>query len=77
MSEDTRRRNGNGRLILEDDQLYTQTETAELLHITERQVKRLRQSDKLGCVRISGASVRHRGSQIRAFIDTATEEAAR
>lgn len=75
MSTDSRRHNANGRLVLEDDQLYTNAETAELLNITERQVIRLRQSKKLQCIRISGASVRHRGSQIRAFIDAATENA--
>lgn len=65
------------RLVLDDDKLYTNEQTAELLGITPRQVVRLRQSKLLGCVRISGASVRHRGSQIRAFIDAATEEASR
>ena len=75
MSTDSRRHNANGRLVLEDDQLYTVAETAELLSLTERQIKRLRIAKRLGCVRTSGASVRHRGSQIRAFIDAATENA--
>ncbi len=65
------------RLILEDDTLYSNDETAELLGISPRQVIRLRHSKRLGCVRISGASVRHRGSQIRAFIEASTEDAAR
>lgn len=65
------------RLVLDDDRFYSNDETAELLGITPRQVVRLRQSKLLACVRISGAAVRHRGSQIRAFIDAATEEAAR
>ncbi len=64
-------------LVLEDDQLYTNEQTAELLGITPRQVVRLRQSKRLACVRVSAACVRHRGSQIRAFIDAATEEATR
>lgn len=65
------------RLVLEDDKLYTREQTAELLAITPRQVARLTGAGRLNCVRISGACVRHRGSQIRAFIDAATEEASR
>ncbi len=65
------------KLVLEDDQLYTNEETAELLGISPRQVVRLRQSKRLACVRMSAACVRHRGSQIRAFLDAATAEAAR
>lgn len=65
------------RFVLQDDKNYTTEETAEILGISPRQVKRLRLAKKLACVRISGAAVRHRGSQIRAFIDAATEEAAR
>ena len=65
------------RLVLEDDKLYATEETAVFLAATPRQVVRLRQSGKLGCVRLSGAAVRHRGSQIRAFIEAATEEASR
>lgn len=71
------RRNASGDLVLEDEKLYTNEETAELLGISPRQAVRLRQSKKLGCVRVSAACVRHRGSQIRAFIDAATEEAQR
>lgn len=71
------RRNASGALVLDEDTNYTNAETAELLGISERQVIRLRQSKRLACVRISAASVRHRGSQIRAFIDAATEEATR
>lgn len=63
------------KLVLEDDKLYTTEETAGFLAASPRQVVRLRHSKKLGCVRLSGAAVRHRGSQIRAFIDAATEEA--
>ena len=65
------------RLVLEDDKLYTTEETAVFIAATPRQVVRLRQAKKLGCVRLSGAAVRHRGSQIRAFIDATTEEASR
>lgn len=64
-------------LVLRDDQLYSNEQTAELLGVTPRQVVRLRQSKHLGCVRISGASVRHSGAQIRAFIEAATEQAQR
>lgn len=55
-------------LVLEDDRLYTNEETAKLLTITPRQVAALRQSGVLACVRFSGAAVRHTGAQIRAFI---------
>lgn len=67
------RRNAFGTLVLEDDRLYTNDQTAELLGISPRQVIRLRQAKRLACVRISNASVRHSGAQIRAFIDAATE----
>lgn len=63
-------------LVLEDDRLYTHEETARLLHATPRQIARLRQSGVLACVRLSGASVRHTGAQIRAFIAARSTEAA-
>ncbi len=65
------------RLVLDDDKLYTREETAEFLSATPRQVARLTGAGRLACVRLSGAAVRHRGSQIRAFIEAATEEASR
>ena len=48
--------------------LLDTTEVARQLHLTERQVTRLRQSGKLGCVRLSGAAVRHTQAQVDAYI---------
>lgn len=67
----------NDKLTLDDDRLYTTAQTAQLLNITERQVIRLRHAKRLGRVPISGASVRHSGAQIRAFIEAATQDAER
>ena len=62
-------------LILEDDKLYTPKETADSLRLTERQISRLRQAGKLGCVRLTGSAVRHSGRQIREFIASRSVEA--
>lgn len=69
------RRNGFGTLVLEDDRLYTTEQTAELLTLSPRQVIDARQAKRLGCVRLSGAAVRHSGAQIRAFIAARSVEA--
>jgi len=60
---------------LNDDKLYTTDEVADILNLSVRQVVRLRQTKRLGCVRISGASVRHSGAQVRRFVASSTEEA--
>lgn len=61
-------RSAFGTLVLEDERLYTTEQTAELLTLSPRQIIDARQAKRLGCVRLSGAAVRHRGDQIRAFI---------
>lgn len=48
--------------------LLDTAEVARQLHLTERQVTRLRQAGRLGCVRLSGAAVRHTQAQVDAYI---------
>ncbi|MDJ0335352.1 helix-turn-helix domain-containing protein [Salinibacterium sp. G-O1] len=48
--------------------LLDTAEVAELLHITPRQVARLRQSGKLKSVRITGAAARHTIAQVQGFV---------
>lgn len=57
--------------------LYNTEETAELLHLSPRQVVRARQEGRLGCVRLSGSAVRHSEEQIAAFIAARSVEATR
>lgn len=59
-----------------DDRLLNTAEVAELLHVTPRQVSRLRQSGALACVRISGAAARHTRAQVEAFIASRSSNAA-
>lgn len=71
------RRSAFGALVLEDERLYTTEQTAELLTLSPRQVIDARQAGRLGCVRLSGAAVRHTGAQIRAFIAARSVDASR
>jgi len=48
--------------------LFDTDETADLLHLSRRQVIRARQEGRLGCVRLSGSAVRHSEEQIADFI---------
>ncbi|UTT53752.1 helix-turn-helix domain-containing protein [Microbacterium maritypicum] len=55
--------------------LLDTAEVADILHISERQVARLRQSGKLKCVRITGAAARHTPAQVEAFIAAHSNDA--
>jgi excisionase family DNA binding protein len=55
--------------------LLDTAEVARQLNITERQVARLRQSGKLGFVRLTGSAVRHTQAQIDAYILACTAPA--
>lgn len=57
--------------------LYNTEETAELLHLSPRQVIRARQEGRLGCVRLSASAVRHSEQQIADFIASRSTEAVR
>lgn len=59
----------------DDQRLLDTAEVAELLHITPRQVARLRQAGELKCVRISGAAARHTRAQVEAFIAARSNDA--
>lgn len=47
-------------------------QAAEYLGITARKVARLRQSGKLGYIRLSHSSVRHSQAQLDAYIESVT-----
>lgn len=55
--------------------LLDTAEVARQLNLTERQVARLRQSGKLGCVRLSGAAVRHTQAMVDQYIAACSVEA--
>jgi len=57
--------------------LFDTEETAELLHLSPRQVIRARQDGRLGCVRLSNSAVRHSEDQISEFITTRSQSAVR
>lgn len=67
--------NDSKKLILEDERLYTTEQTAELLTLSPRQVADARQAGRLGCVRLSGAAVRHSGRQIKKFVEARSIDA--
>jgi excisionase family DNA binding protein len=52
--------------------LLDTAEVARQLNSTERQVARLRQSGKLGSVRLTGSAVRHTQAQVDAYIAACT-----
>ena len=52
--------------------LLDTAEVAHQLHLSERQVSRLRQSGKLGAVRLTGTVARHTQAQVDAYVAACT-----
>ena len=67
--------NPNSEHTAANSRLLDTAEVAELLHITPRQVARLRQSGALKRVRITGAAARHTLQQVEAFIAERSNDA--
>ena len=62
--------------LSDTERLLDTAEVAAILHLTERQVARLRQSKKLKCVRLTASAVRHTRAEVDAYIAACSNDDA-